>query len=77
MSIIVRIIPYENGNSGYIIFFDFCDEIWRDQIIYNLLVNHNAVFCLYFFEGRGSPEIAIADVVSIRLHGIDGPCQGE
>jgi len=57
--------------------FEFRDKSWFDQSIFDLLAKSNAAFCLYNLEGRWSPEVVTADFVYIRLHGPDGPYQGE
>ena len=57
--------------------FEFRDQSWFDQTIYDLLAKYHAAFCLYNLAGRWSPEIVTADFVYIRLHGPDGRYQGE
>ena len=57
--------------------FEFRDESWFDQTIYDLLAKNHAAFCLYHLAGRWTPEIVTADFVYIRLHGPDGPYQGD
>ena len=57
--------------------FEFRDESWFDHTIYDLLAESHAAFCLYNLAGRWSPEIVTANFVYIRLHGPDGPYQGE
>jgi uncharacterized protein YecE (DUF72 family) len=61
----------------YCFAFEFRDESWFDQTIFDLLAKNNAGFCLYNLAGRWSPEVVTADFVYIRLHGPDGPYQGE
>jgi len=56
--------------------FEFRDESWFDERIYQLLTVHNAAFCLYNLAGRWSPEILTADFVYIRLHGPGDPYIG-
>ena len=57
--------------------FEFRDESWFDQAIFDVLAKYNAAFCLYHLAGLWSPEVVTADFVYIRLHGPDGPYQGE
>lgn len=57
--------------------FEFRDESWFDQSIFDLLTKHNAAFCLYHLEGRWSPEVVTADFVYVRLHGPNGAYQGD
>ena len=63
--------------SKYRFAFEFRDESWFDQTIYDLLAKHHAAFCFYNLAGRWSPEIVTANFVYIRLHGPKGPYQGE
>jgi uncharacterized protein YecE (DUF72 family) len=57
--------------------FEFRDESWFDERIYHLLTANNAAFCLYNLAGKWSPEIVTADFAYIRLHGPQGPYQGQ
>lgn len=56
--------------------FEFRDESWFAQPIYDVLTKHNAAFCLYNLAGRWSPEIVTADFIYIRLHGPEDAYQG-
>ncbi len=57
--------------------FEFRDESWFDERIYDLLREHNAAFCLYELAGRRSPVEVTADFVYIRLHGPEGAYEGQ
>jgi len=57
--------------------FEFRDESWFDERIYKLLTVHNAAFCVYNLTGKWSPEIVTANFIYIRLHGPEGPYQGQ
>lgn len=57
--------------------FEFRDKSWFDLSIFDLLTKHNAAFCLYHLEGQWSPEVVTANFVYIRLHGPNGPYQGD
>lgn len=57
--------------------FEFRDESWFDERIYHLLTANNAAFCLYNLAGKWSPEIVTANFAYIRLHGPQGPYQGQ
>lgn len=57
--------------------FEFRDESWFLPAIDEVLAKHNAAFCLYQLAGRNSPEKVTADFVYIRLHGPNGPYQGQ
>jgi uncharacterized protein YecE (DUF72 family) len=56
---------------------EFRDPSWFREDIYRLLVSHNAAFCIYDFDQRLSPRELTADFVYVRLHGPNGPYQGE
>lgn len=56
--------------------FEFRDGSWFDSKIYQLLTDRNAAFCVYHLAGQQSPEIVTADFMYVRLHGPDGPYQG-
>jgi len=49
--------------------FEFRNETWFDDSVYNLLSKYNVAFCLWDLKGKMSPEIVTADFVYIRLHG--------
>jgi len=57
--------------------FEFRDESWFDERIFQLLTVHNAAFCLYNLADKWSTEIVTADFIYIRLHGPEGPYQGQ
>ena len=57
--------------------FEFRNESWFDPIIFDLLAKNNSAFCLYNLAGRWAPDVVTADFVYIRLHGPNGPYQGE
>jgi uncharacterized protein YecE (DUF72 family) len=56
--------------------FEFRDESWFDERIYQLLTVHNSAFCLYNLADQWSPEIMTANFVYIRLHGPEDPYKG-
>lgn len=56
--------------------FEFRDESWFDEQIYQLLTVHNAAYCLYNLAGKGSPEIVTSNFVYMRLHGPGDPYKG-
>jgi len=57
--------------------FEFRDESWFAQPVYDILSKYGAAFCLYHLAGRWSPEIITADYVYIRLHGPGEAYQGK
>ena len=56
--------------------FEFRDESWFAQPVYDLLTKYHAAFCLYHLAGRWAPEIVTTDFVYIRLHGPGKAYQG-
>ena len=56
--------------------FEFRDESWFAQPVYDLLTKFHAAFCLYHLAGRWAPEIVTTDFVYIRLHGPGKAYQG-
>lgn len=56
--------------------FEFRDESWFADPINDILIQHNAAFCLYHLAGRWTPEFVTADFVYIRLHGPGDAYQG-
>jgi uncharacterized protein YecE (DUF72 family) len=56
--------------------FEFRDESWFAQPVYDLLTKYHAAFCLCHLAGRWSPEIVTTDFVYIRLHGPGEAYQG-
>lgn len=56
--------------------FEFRDEDWFADDIYNALSEKGAAFCIYDLNGCLSPLIVTTDFVYIRLHGPGGPYQG-
>ena len=63
--------------TGFRYAFEFRDASWFDKQIYQLLMVHNAAFCLYHLAGQWSPEIVTADFVYFRLHGPQDSYQGQ
>jgi uncharacterized protein YecE (DUF72 family) len=56
--------------------FEFREESWFTQPVYDVLTKYNAAFCLYHLAGRWSPEIVTTDFVYVRLHGPGEAYQG-
>jgi len=56
--------------------FEFRDETWWDESIYQLLEKHNAAFCIYDLNRRLSPKKVTTDFVYVRLHGPEDAYQG-
>ena len=57
--------------------FEFREESWLAQPVYDLLTKYDSAFCLYHLAGRWSPEIVTTDFVYIRLHGPGEAYQGK
>lgn len=57
--------------------FEFRNPEWFTDRVYQVLAEYGAAFCIYHLNGRLSPVIITADFVYLRLHGPDGPYQGQ
>ncbi|MEX0771553.1 MAG: DUF72 domain-containing protein [Balneolales bacterium] len=58
--------------------FEFRNETWFDEQIYDTLKEHNSSFCIYDLKQKTSPKETTSDLVYIRLHGpAEDPYQGE
>jgi len=57
--------------------FEFRNPDWFNQQVYDLLSSRNAAFCIYELDRKMSPEQVTADFVYIRLHGPEGPYEGQ
>lgn len=49
--------------------FEFRDESWLRDEVYDILRNHKAALCIYHLSGFVSPKELTADFAYIRLHG--------
>ena len=56
--------------------FEFRNQTWYDDKVYDLLLQYNCAFCIYELAGHRSPEMVTADFVYIRLHGPGAKYQG-
>lgn len=56
--------------------FEFRDESWWNEEIYQILSDFNAAFCIFELNRRETPHEVTADFVYIRLHGPQGPYEG-
>ncbi len=63
--------------AGYQYAFEFRDHSWQNQDAYTILKKFNAAFCMYHLDGFVSPKVITADFIYIRLHGPEGPYQGD
>jgi uncharacterized protein YecE (DUF72 family) len=57
--------------------FEFRDPSWFRDEVNEALAAKNAAFCVYDFDRRQSPRTVTADFAYVRLHGPDGPYQGQ
>ena len=55
--------------KGHRYVFEFRNETWYTEEIYQLLSDFNAAFCIYELAGHMSPMTITADFVYLRLHG--------
>jgi uncharacterized protein YecE (DUF72 family) len=56
--------------------FEFRDESWFTNEVYDLLRAHNAALCFYHQMGYDSPQEVTADFVYVRLHGTESKYGG-
>jgi uncharacterized protein YecE (DUF72 family) len=56
--------------------FEFRDNSWWINEVYELLKKHKCSFCIFDLEGRLSPKEITSDFIYIRLHGPDEAYQG-
>ncbi|MGF7230245.1 DUF72 domain-containing protein [Arachidicoccus sp.] len=56
--------------------FEFRNQTWYQEEVYELLSSHQSAFCIYDLGGHFSPKIVTAPFVYIRLHGPEGKYQG-
>lgn len=57
--------------------FEFRDPSWFGDKTYRILKEQGAAFCIYELAGTLSPKPLTADFVYVRLHGPQGPYQGQ
>ncbi len=57
--------------------FEFRDQSWWHDEVYELLEKNDISFCLYELAGESTPEILTSDLVYIRLHGPQDAYQGD
>lgn len=56
--------------------FEFRDPSWINDDTFELLTRFDAAFCIYDLDGYLAPKEITTDLVYIRLHGPNGPYQG-
>jgi uncharacterized protein YecE (DUF72 family) len=57
--------------------FEFRDDSWLVDEVYQILRTYNAALCIYDMERSVSPKVITADFVYIRLHGPGEKYQGK
>lgn len=62
--------------AGYQYTFEFRNETWYNEKIYDLLKKYNCAFCIYEIDRHLSPFLTTADFIYIRLHGPGGKYEG-
>ncbi|HET9826480.1 MAG TPA: DUF72 domain-containing protein, partial [Chitinophagaceae bacterium] len=67
----LRILPRK-----YQYAFEFRNQTWYTEPVYELLRKHNCAFCIYELEHHLSPQMITADFVYLRLHGPAGKYAG-
>ncbi|MBI4495420.1 MAG: DUF72 domain-containing protein [Deltaproteobacteria bacterium] len=73
-----RLRSFLNGlPQEYRYTFEFRHEGWFAPPVFRILAESGAAFCIYDLAGRQSPREVTADFVYIRLHGPEGPYQGQ
>jgi len=56
--------------------FEFRNETWNTQEVYEMLRRFNAAYCMFHLAGFQSPFEVTADFTYLRLHGPGGKYQG-
>lgn len=62
--------------KGYRYTFEFRNQTWFTEEIYESLRKHNIALCIYELDHYQSPILVTADFVYVRLHGPEGKYQG-
>src|ERR1051326_5254142 len=62
--------------NDYHFAFEFRNETWNVNPVYDLLRRYNAAYCMFHLAGFQSPIEITADFTYVRLHGPGGKYQG-
>lgn len=62
--------------TGLLYTFEFRNQTWYNDNVYELLQKYKAAFCIYNLDYHHSPILETADFVYIRLHGPEGKYYG-
>lgn len=57
--------------------FEFRDQSWWNEEIYQILSEYNAAFCIFELAGEITPKEITANFIYIRLHGPGDKYQGQ
>jgi len=66
----------ESLPEGHLYAFEFREQSWFTDEVYELLQKHNAALCLYHMTGYDSPLKITADFVYVRMHGTESKYRG-
>jgi len=72
LSTFLKVLPQD-----YRYAIEFRDPSWFAPSVYDLLSEHAVAFCIYDLNGVLSPMEVTADFIYMRLHGPNGPYQGQ
>lgn len=62
--------------AGHRYAFEFRNETWNIEPVYDLLKRFNAAYCMFHLAGFESPRAITADFTYVRCHGPGGKYQG-
>ncbi len=68
----LRVLPKEHRYA-----IEFRDPSWHVQEVYDQLAEHSVAFCIFDLDRKLSPKKMTTNLVYIRLHGPNGPYQGQ
>ena len=71
LSLFLQALP-----AGFRYTFEFRNQTWYTNEVYDILNKYNCAFCIYELERHTSPLQVTADFVYIRLHGPGNKYQG-
>lgn len=62
--------------QGYRYTFEFRNQTWYNDIVFDLLKKYNSAFCIYELDHHLSPMKATSSFIYVRLHGPGGKYAG-
>jgi uncharacterized protein YecE (DUF72 family) len=57
--------------------FEFRDNSWWNEKVFDILKQYNVAFCLFDLAGVNSPKMTTADFIYVRLHGPEEAYNGQ